>query len=338
MARVPPEHHPVWVRQLAAELKSLGHPAEDLLAQVGLTAADLSRDHAPIPFARHAAFFELAARVTGDDCLGLHFAQTREMRDAGVVGYVGLASPTLSDAYKNISRYVRVASNATVLSTDLLDSQGEVHWWVSDLPSPKPRQCLEFTGALMVRGMRDLTGRSLAPVRVSFAHPRTKHIEEFERYFRCPVRFGRDQNVVQIKPSDLRTKLIASDDRLLTVLRGFCEDILSRHAHQPLSVVEKVERTVADRLPKGEAKLDIAAGELRMSPRSLSRRLAESGTSFNQIVEDLRKELASRYLEESDLRLAEISFLLGYTDVSSFNHAFKRWTGMTPSAFRRKST
>ena len=338
MPRVPPEHHPVWVRQLAAELRSLGHPVEDLLTQVGLTEGDLSPDRARIPFAKHAAFFELAAKVTDDDCFGLHFAQTREVRDAGVVGYVGLASATLSDAFKNVSRYVRVASNATVLSTDMLDTHGELYWSISDLPSPTPRQCLEFTGAQIVRGIRDLTGRDLVPVRVCFAHPRSKHVEEFERCFRCPVRFGRGENVVQMKASDLRTPLIASDNRLLAVLRSFCEDILALHAHDPVSVTDQVERIIADRLAKGEAKLDIVASELGMSPRSLSRRLAESGTSFNQIVEDLRKELATRYLEESALRLAEISFLLGYTDVSSFNHAFKRWTGMTPSAFRRKST
>jgi AraC-like DNA-binding protein len=328
----------VWVRQLAAELRSLGYPVEDLLAQAGLTDSDLGTDSARIPFAKHAAFFELAAEVTGDDCFGLHFAQTREIPDAGIVGYVGLSSPTLSDAYKNISRYVRVASDATVLSTDMLDADGALRWWVTELPSPKPRQCLEFTGAQIVRGMRDLTGRSLVPVSVSFAHPRTEHIEEFENCFRCPVRFGREENVVQIKLSDLQIPLAASDDRLLTVLRGLCEDALSRRGHRPLSLVEKVEHTIADRLAKGEAKLDIAASELGMSPRSLSRRLAESGTSFNRIVEDLRQKLATRYLGESGLRLAEISFLLGYTDVSSFNHAFKRWTGKTPSAFRREAS
>ncbi len=101
MSRPSPKHDAVWARQFAAELKLRGHPAKRLLAQVGLDERSLNADGARISFAKHAAFFELAAEVTGDSCLGLHFGQTRDTRDAGLIGYVGLSSPTLMDAIKN---------------------------------------------------------------------------------------------------------------------------------------------------------------------------------------------------------------------------------------------
>ena len=112
MPRPSPKHDAVWARQLAADLKRRGHPAKRLLAQVGLDERSLNAEVASIPTAKYAAFFELAAEVTGDGCLGLRFGQTRETRDAGLIGYVGLSSPTLIDAIKNVSRLVRAIPQA----------------------------------------------------------------------------------------------------------------------------------------------------------------------------------------------------------------------------------
>jgi AraC-like DNA-binding protein len=121
---------------------------------------------------------------------------------------------------------------------------------------------------------------------------------------------------------------------LLTILRAHCEEVLSRRSEQTPTLEERVERLIADRLTKGGARLESTATELGMSPRTLSRRLAEQRSTFNAIVEGLRKELALRLLQDSDLVLTEIAFLLGYTEVSTFSHAFKRWTGRSPAAFR----
>jgi len=102
--------------------------------------------------------------------------------------------------------------------------------------------------------------------------------------------------------------------------------------------VETVERLIVERLAKGEASLETAATELGLSPRSLSRKLSELDTSFNGLVGSLRKDLALRYLQESSLSLTEIAFLLGYSEISTFTHAFKRWTGNTPTASRRRAS
>ena len=132
--------------------------------------------------------------------------------------------------------------------------------------------------------------------------------------------------------------MITADDRLLSLLRRYCEDVLSKHAAQAPPLVERVERLIADHLAHGEARLDTVATKLGMSPRSLSQKLAELDTSFSGIVKSLRKDLARRYLRENHLRLTEIAFLLGYSEVSTFTHAFKRWTGTTPTAFRRRTS
>ena len=338
MSRPSPKHDAVWVRQLAVELKLRGHPVKRLLAQVGLDERSLNADGARIPFAKHAAFFELAAEVTRDGCLGLRFGQTREMRDAGLIGYVGLSSPTLMDAIKNISRYRRVFSDALEFEIDALEERGRLRWWFRGLGSQRPRQCIEFSAAAFLCVFREMSGRKLAPASLSFAHPRTEDIEEFKRFFGCTVSFGRQENIIEMKLSDLHLQVITADDRLLSLLRRYCEDVLSKHAAQAPPLVEMVERLIVERLTKGEASLDVAATELGMSSRSLSRKLAELGTSFNGIVGSLRKDLALKYLQESNLSFTEIAFLLGYSEVSTFTHAFKRWTGTTPTASRRRTS
>ena len=338
MSHPSPKYDAVWARQLAAELKLRGHPAKRLLAQVGLDERSLKGDDARIPFAKYAAFFELAAEVTRDGCLGFHFGQKRDTRDAGLIGYVGLSSPTLMDAIKNLARYRRVFSDAVEIEIDALEERGRLRWWFHGLGSQRPRQSLEFWATNLLRAFREMSGRNLAPASVSFAHPRTEDIEELERFFGCSVSFGGQENIIEMKLSDLDLQLVAADHQLLAVLRRYCEDLLTRHSTPPPPLVKKVERLIADRLAHGEAKLDTVATEMGMSSRSLSGKLAELDTSFSGIVESLRKDLTLRCLQEHHLSLTEITFLLGYSEVSTFSHAFKRWTGSTPTAFRRRTS
>ena len=196
------------------------------------------------------------------------------------------------------------------------------------------RQYMEFGTTNLIRGLREVTRRRIRPVRVTFSHARNARIREFERFFGCPVEFGRRANLIELSPTDLRTPIVEADKRLLDVLRSYCVEVLAKHREQPPSLIEKVERLVVDRLSNGEARIDIVAKELGMSTRTLSRALAKLDTSFNAVVATLRKELAYKYLKQSDLSLKEIAFLLGYMDFSSFNHAFKRWTGSTPKQAR----
>ena len=161
-----------------------------------------------------------------------------------------------------------------------------------------------------------------------------QRVVEFERFFGCPVEFGRRANLIELSPTDLRAPIVEADKRLFDVLRNYCVEVLAKHREQPPSLIEKVERLVVDRLSNGEASIDIVAKEMGMSSRTLSRALANLGTSFNTVVATLRKELAHKYLKQSDLSLKEIAFLLGYAEFSSFNNAFKRWTGSTPKQAR----
>jgi AraC-like DNA-binding protein len=324
----------IWVRQLAEELAKQGHPVRQLLTRAGISERALGGKDARMPFTKNAAFFELAAEATENSNLGLEFAQSRDTRDAGLLGYVGLNSPTVKDALKNLSRYRHVMSDALEINVDELENSGTVRWWRRGLAPARCRQYMEFGNTNLVRGLREVTRRRLRPVRVTFSHARNARIREFEGFFGCPVEFGRRANLIELSQTDLSAPIIDADKRFLDVLRSHCTEVLAKHRSRPPSLIETIERLIVDRLSNAEAGIDIVAKELAMSSRSLSRALAKLGTSFHAIVETLRKDLAHEYLKQSDLTLKEITFLLGYADISSFNHAFRRWTGKTPSDVR----
>lgn len=324
----------IWVRQLADELAKQGYPVGQLRTQAGISERALQGKDARIPFTKNAAFFELAAEATDNSNLGLEFAQSRDTRDAGLLGYVGLNSPTVRDVLKNLSRYRHVMSDALEINVDELENSGTVRWWRRGLAPARCRQYMEFGTTNLIRGLREVTRLRLRPVRVTFAHARNARIGDFERFFGCPVEFGRRANLIELRQTDLSVPIIDADKRLFDVLRSYCTEVLAKHRKRPPSLVETVERLIVDRLSNAEATIDIVAKELAMSSRSLSRALAKLGTSFHAIVETLRKHLAHKYLKQSDLTLKEITFLLGYADISSFNHAFKRWTGKTPKQVR----
>jgi AraC-like DNA-binding protein len=324
----------IWVRQLAEELAKQGYPVRQLLTQAGISERALQGKDARIPFTKNAAFFEFAAEATENSNLGLEFAQSRDTRDAGLLGYVGLNSPTVKDALKNLSRYRHVMSDALEINVDELENSGTIRWWRRGLAPARCRQYMEFGTTNLIRGLREVTRRRLRPVRVTFAHARNARIREFEGFFGCPVEFGRRANLIELSQTDLSVPIIDADKRLLHVLRSYSTEVLAKHRQRPPSLIETVERLIVDRLSNAEARIDIVAKELAMSSRSLSRALAKLGTSFHAIVETLRKDLAHKYLKQGDFTLKEITFLLGYADISSFNHAFKRWTSKTPKQVR----
>jgi AraC-like DNA-binding protein len=229
-----------------------------------------------------------------------------------------------------------VFSDAVEIDADQLETCGRLRWWFHGLGRERGRQCVEFSAVNLVRALREMAGESFALLGVSFVHQRSDCVPAFDAFFGCPVRFGAEENAIVLGQGDLARPIRSADDRLLAVLRRYCEEVLSRHAERAPALVERVERMIAERLPQGEAGLSTIASKLGVSTRSLTRRLAEHETSFKKLVENIRRDLALRYLEDSGLGLTEIAFLLGYAEVSSFNHAFRRWTGKTPSSVRSK--
>ena len=195
---------------------------------------------------------------------------------------------------------------------------------------------MEYVVAGFRTALRTISGRNVTPTKVAFAHNRNSDVREFEQFFSCPVEFGAPNTVFQISTDALRIPLITADPKLLRVLRPYCDAAGTERNVKPGTLRSAVEAEVEKLLPHGKAKAETVAEALALSLRTLARKLADEGTTYGEVVDQLRKSLATQYLNDPGMSLGQIAWLLGYEGSTSFNHAFKRWTGRSPSADRNR--
>ena len=157
---------------------------------------------------------------------------------------------------------------------------------------------------------------------------------EFERFFGCPVEFGAPSGQLAFSNAMLALPLVTEDPHLLEMLRPFCEDAERARNTAAGSLRASVENVVERILPHARPKAETVARALALNVRNLSRGLSEEGTTFDEVVDQMRHSLALQYIKEPGFTLTQIAWLLGYEQPKSLYHAFKRWTGRSPSAFR----
>jgi len=334
MASQPKKHSAVFTKMLATLLLERGYDAEMIFRGTAFDAG-LLQEEVPIAFLTDSMnFFEQSAELTKNENLGFQLGKVQDIRRAGLICYVGLAAPTVGGFLENFTRYSRVISTALEVDISQLQSDGMMSWRYVISPNQKRRQYIEFSSASLLHTLRHFSDRKIIPRHVRFEHNRRDQRDELEAYFGCNVEFGAAQNGYDFEPEDLDLPLTSADPQLLSVLQSHGDQVLAEMGRHLPGLIVEVERAIADQLGTGSVTLDSVATGMGMSPRTLSRKLAAEGTSFFQLLDDLRKSLSKSYLRDSDLMLAEIAFLLGYAGLSSFNDAFKRWTGHSPGQFR----
>jgi AraC-like DNA-binding protein len=165
---------------------------------------------------------------------------------------------------------------------------------------------------------------------------RSSGAREFERFYRCPVEFGASSDRFEFSNDALAIPLLAADRKLLKALEPFCNMAAKERKTAAATLRAAVENEVEKLLPHGKAKKETVAKAVALSMRTLSRRLADEGATYEEVVDQLRRSLALQYLKESSMSVSQIAWLLGYEGSTSFNHAFRRWTGHSPSAARNQ--
>ncbi|NIZ61774.1 hypothetical protein DL239_12410 [Sedimentitalea sp. CY04] len=334
MAGPAGHHSAVLASLLANQLVESGYTVEDIFRGTVFDAAILTEKAPWYPLAETVSLFERAAQLTNNENIGLQIGREQDIRRVGLICYVGLAAPTVGGFLANFARYSRVASPVLEIDTSRLLDHGVINWEYAISPSLKRRQYVEFSAASFLNTVRQFTDGPVSPCLVQFQHHRRNQVEEIEEFFGCKVEFGAATNGFKFAANDLDLPLTSADEQLLTVLQGYGDQALAELAREDQGLVIEVERAIAEQLGAGPVTMETVASKLGMSPRTLSRKLSAEGTSFFQLLENLRKSLSKSYLRDSNLVLAEIAFLLGYSGLGSFNDAFKRWTGHSPGRFR----
>ena len=323
------------VRPLISGLAGLGHDPVPMLAHVGIEAATLEDPEASVPMRQVLGLIDHAVQVTGDEHLGLHLAQEAQPGSFDVHLYTMVSSATLGDAFKCLCRYQRLIHDSTEVRLDIEDDRATLgHRMPGGVAAP--RQSAEFLLAAWVRGGRLATGTTWSPVEVHFAHREPANADGHRRFFGAPIRFMAGENALVMPTSLLGLPCARADAALFAMLDRYAADRLER-APRSSSIGDRARAALVAALRHGEPSAAQVASRLKMSVRTLNRALADEDTSYRRLLEQLRRELAVRHLADARLSVTEIAFLLGFSELSAFHRAFRRWTGQTPSAFRARS-
>lgn len=322
-------------RLAARNLSKAGIDPLPLLRGAGVPPAIRSDPDLRIPVRAQTALLDLAAEALGDDLLGFHLALEFDLRELGLVYYVMASSRTLLEAHLHNERYIWMV-NEGVHVTTRLDDRLIVDFEHVGVERRQDRHQMEFWFACHVKTCRELTGREIVPTHVGLVHRRGGDVSEMERFFGREVSFGAAQDRLAFETEVAGLPIVSADPHLNRYLVRIHDEAMARRgpSRDPLRV--RVENAITPRLPHGTARSEAVAGDLGISPRTLSRRLAEEGTSFSAILEELRAALARRYLRQPELSMSEIAWLLGYAEASAFVRAVQRWTGKSPRELRQE--
>jgi AraC-like DNA-binding protein len=305
-----------------------------LLRRAGLSEHDVDGRPHRISAASQAKFLEFAAEAVDDVAFGLHLAEHTNPREEGLLFYVTSAAPNIREALALLARYSRIANEAVRIKHAHGPEGIVVEISFIGLPRHAARQVAEFGVAITMKGLREIAGRNIRPKHISFAHARNSDLPAFEQFFGCPVEFGASGDQLAFSSETLALPLVTADRHLLETLRPICDEAAKERGTAIGSLRAAVENEAQKMLPHGKAKRHSVAKSLGHSERTLIRKLADEGITYEQVLDQLRQSLALQYIKEHGVSHKQIAWLLGYEGSSSFNHAFKRWTGRSPSEVR----
>jgi AraC-like DNA-binding protein len=321
-----------FVRLLALALEARGVDVGAFLGGLNVERATLDDPDARLLTRIDDALWTEAERLSGDACIGLHLGEHIPLSAFDIMSYTLRSSPTLRGAFERLARYIRLLHDVAEIGVHAQRGSARVSFRLG--PAGTPRQQGEFTLAVFIGFCRRATGTDVVPRAVEFSHAAPADVTEHERIFRSPLLFGRSSTALVLPREALDLPLAEADPGLLSLLERQIHELVAR-LPQGESVGDRARRLLAGELSGGEPTVETIARRMRMSPRTLHRRLKEEGGSFRAMLDGLRRDMAARLLAEDQMPIAEAAFLLGFSEASAFHRSFKRWTGRTPAEYRR---
>jgi len=326
------------LRALVFGAQARGIDARTLATRAGIpenlvSPAVLADPDGRVPAGHVVKVWEFLPAALNDESFGLTLAALAAGAPLSVGWWVVWSSPTLRDGLAQGVRFQRLLHDHARSELRWTASEGVYRHQIGHVPDRAPRHAIEFGFATFVRFARRATGKDIVPARVSFQHSAPRDLGQHRATFGPNLEFERDVDELAWDYSTLALPLLTADASLQEVVESHARGLLENFPDQH-GLDARLRSAVCEELRLGQLSLERVARRLGTPPRSLQRRLKNEGTSFAAVVDDLRRELAERYLRDRRLSVQETAFLLGFSDVSAFHRAFVRWTGQTPRRFR----
>jgi AraC-like DNA-binding protein len=322
------------IRPLLDTLRIRGIDATALLGEAGLQDLRLGDPDARLPLVCLDKLWDRAAACAGDPDLGLHVAEALDAGSFGLLSHLGTASATWGEGLDRVLRYFRLLSDGSSYELSVRDGVATLTA-SQDTPLTAPvRQRVEFTISVLFCYARRLIAGHWQILDVFFEHAPPCDLAEHRRIYGQVPRFATTHSGFSFDRELLSRPLVTGNPTLAELLERLAAHLLADLP--PTTTVAGALRELCIRDGfEHELTLDAAAQRLHLSPRTLQRRLRDEGTSHQEVIDDARRQLASRMLSQSGLGIAEVAFALGFSEPGGLHRAFKRWTGMTPAAYRR---
>lgn len=325
---------------IVASAVTRGAAREALLAATAFDPGAASDPDARISLELEERLWTEAARLAEDDALGLHAAEMLVPGAFGVLDYAVRTAPTLRTALERLARYNRLVHDVAVFTLHDRPPGLRVEHAFRTPGAEQCRHSAEFTIASLVTVGGQLLGEPLRADGAGFAHPKPTApaaLAELRRVFGFEPRFAERVNWLELDASLVDRPLPRADSALSRVIERHAEALLAALPPLGESASDRVRHLLSRALGEGTPTLGSVASKLKTSERSLQRKLADEGTSFELLLDEVRQQLALRYLADRTLAVSEVAYLLGYSEPSPFHRAFKRWTGKTPAEMRGRA-
>jgi AraC-like DNA-binding protein len=313
-------------------LEETGVDANGVFASAGFDPDLLGRPGMRVPVSVIRRLWLRAVEVTGTSCIGLDAVRHLHPTAAHALGYACLASSTLREAMRRFARYYRVVNEAT--RPQFEETSTEFCLWLG-FPGGVPLLPAANLYTLLASALtlaRRCAGEPFSPLRVEFMDAAPDCAARLGAFFEAPLEFDAPRYAMHFERDTMLRVLPTGNPDLVLSAEQMLRDYLARMDRA--DVVAQARKLIAERLTSGEPLAGDVARALAASPRTLQRRLNESGTSFAKLLDQTRRELAVEYLRDPENTVEETAFLVGFAETASFNRAFRRWTGDSPTAFR----
>jgi AraC-like DNA-binding protein len=327
LARIP--------RLVLDQAERHGMDRQELMRQASLDPELLADPDSRITMSSQLKLWQAITERHPDVAVGVLIGSTVKARQLGVVGYAMYYSRDLLEAFRRLARYMHIISEAVQL--ELVRAADKTTLKFTSHPALLAiRHPAEAQLAAMLTVAREITQTDLVPLTISLPSPKPRDMSAYRDVFRCPVLFDHPSAAIICSASQMRLPIAASDPTLSDYLDQLADIAMHKLGEPEQDFVDKIRRVLWSELAGGRPNLWRTASELEISPRTLQRRLRESGTSYTAVLEELRREIAGDLLANENLGVSDIAFLLGYSEPSAFQRAFRRWHSLSPRQFRSR--
>ncbi len=319
---------------LATSLREdYGIDPEPIYLQAGVPQAPPESPQTRYPLANIRRLWELAREASGDDAIGLKTGRYAKPAQFYAFGYSWLASSTLLGAIQRLTRYMQLMSTASVeVSLTETDDSFALSTVFPDASKSPPKEGIDC-GMTALLALCDIVAeQKICPLRVELTCPATVHPDAYRDALRAPIRFDAAVGIFHFDKETLRAPLPHGAPDVAKATDRIAEQYIE--TLDPHKVASQVKRLLIALLPSGKADQELVSSRLNRSMSTLQRQLQAEGLSYRDVLESTRRSLAENYLQDKKHSLAQIAYLLGFSDQSNFSRAFKRWTSMSPKQYQ----